>query len=315
MFSNKEVISSFEGDGYGFTQHLTFYINNHDLTLSQGLTEDIDGILSDAYDKSMPEALKVVQNALFMIYQINLCYPLSIPASLQHDEVISVIRRKIEAKWLSAEFAGHTSNCWQDDNFAEFLVNVWQGHAASHHPLFEYLEKDATAEQLYLFLKSDSALNLIFFDLVSHTLIGAMPETRGTISENIWDEIGHGDNYFTHVNLYKNVLERQGIQLPENHYIDLYGADALTGHNAFLLGCVNRSHYYKLLGVMAMTELLDPPQYSKLIKGCSRLGLTDRDFHYYSEHITIDVKHGEDWLYKVIKVITDQHPDSKKSFT
>ncbi|MEQ5238876.1 MULTISPECIES: hypothetical protein [Proteus] len=72
----------------------------------------------------------------------------------------------------------------------------------TQHPLFEYLEKDATAEQLYLFLKSDSALNLIFFDLVSHTLIGAMPETRGTISENIWDEIGHGDNYFTHVNLY-----------------------------------------------------------------------------------------------------------------
>ncbi|MBG6025968.1 iron-containing redox enzyme family protein [Proteus mirabilis] len=69
-----------------------------------------------------------------------------------------------------------------------------------------------------------------------------------------------------------------------------------------------------MLGVMAMTELLDPPQYSKLVKGCTRLGLTSGDFHYYSEHITIDIKHGEDWLYKVIKVITDQYPDAKKEF-
>ncbi|MEL1610966.1 hypothetical protein V2W50_20715, partial [Acinetobacter baumannii] len=35
--------------------------------------------------------------------------------------------------------------------------------------------------------------------------------------------------------------------------------------NAFMLGGVNRQHYYKSLGVMAMTELLDPPQYEKLV--------------------------------------------------
>ncbi|PQV78149.1 iron-containing redox enzyme family protein, partial [Cronobacter sakazakii] len=87
---------------------------------------------------------------------------------------------------------------------------------ASHHPLFEFLEKDASTRQLYYFFKSDSALNLIFFDLVAYTLIGSQPETRGTISENLWDEIGHGDNVFTHVNLYKDVLARQDITLPSN---------------------------------------------------------------------------------------------------
>ncbi|WP_238486008.1 iron-containing redox enzyme family protein [Rahnella perminowiae] len=180
--------------------------------------------------------------------------------------------------------------------------------------MFDFLEKDASREQLYYFFKSDSALNLIFFDLVAYTLIGSQPETRGTISENLWDEVGHGDNIFTHVNLYKDVLSRQDIQLPQNHYINMYGVEALAGHNAFMIGCINRSHYYKLLGVMAMTEVLDPPQYEKLVNGCIRLGLIDRDVKYYTEHITIDIKHGDDWLYNVIDVIARKYKESRPEF-
>ncbi|WP_205408801.1 iron-containing redox enzyme family protein [Vibrio palustris] len=150
--------------------------------------------------------------------------------------------------------------------------------------------------------------------MVAYTLIGSEQSTRGTISENLWDEVGHGDNYFTHVNLYKDVLSRQDIELPNNHYIDMYNEAGLAGHNAFMLGAVNRSQYYKLLGVMAMTEVLDPPQYMKLVKGCYRLGLLTDDVHYYNEHITIDIKHGDDWLYKVINNIVDKNPDSKSEF-
>lgn len=316
MFNLKQVKTAFDDDQYGFTKTLISCINQGDKRLSQEINCRIDEVLLDAFKNHSLDAQKVIHNALFMIYQINLAYPLSQAAKLQYDECLVKVKNKIESAWLLDEFkdVDMTNINANHKVYAEFLIDVWQTHNASHHPLFEFLESDATPEQLYLFLKSDSALNLIFFDLVAYTLIGAQPETRGTISENIWDEVGHGDNYFTHVNLYKDVLERRGIILPDNHYIDLYGVEALAGHNAFMLGGVNRAHYYKLLGVMAMTEVLDPPQYAKLVMGCSRLGLVDRDFHYYSEHITIDVKHGEDWLYKVINVITDQYPESKDEF-
>lgn len=74
----------------------------------------------------------------------------------------------------------------------------------------------------------------------------------------------------------------------------------LAGYNAFMLGGVNRQHYYKSLGVMAMTELLDPPQYEKLVAGCRRIGLSERDVHYYAEHITVDIGHADGWLNNVI---------------
>jgi len=121
MFNIKEVISSFEDDSYGFTKNLTLYINNHDQKLSAKIINSIEEILSDAYDKSLPEAQKVVQNALFII---NLCYPLSIPARLQYDQIILSVRRKIEDQWLTNEFKFHDDLPADNENFADFLVKI-----------------------------------------------------------------------------------------------------------------------------------------------------------------------------------------------
>ncbi len=57
---------------------------------------------------------------------------------------------------------------------------------------------------------------------------------------------------------------------------------------------------------MAATELLDPPQYSKLIQGCRRVGLPVPE--YYSEHVEIDVVHGSGWLDNVIAPLARSNP-------
>lgn len=316
MFNNLQVQSSLTHDLYGFTEKFLPYINNDQYSTDFDFEKSIKKILTDAYQNDSAVAQQVIQNTLFLIYQINLAHPLSIPAKKQYDPILISVKDAIEQKWLAYEFRNIDSShdLSQYPNFGDFLAQTWKSHHASHHELFDFLEHDATKEQLFLFLKSDSALNLVFFDLVAYTLIGSQPEIRGTISENLWDEIGHGDNILTHVNLYKDVLQRLNIDLPDNHYINLYEVNALSGYNAFMIGAINRRHYYKLLGVMAMTEVLDPPQYQKLVKGCERLKLMDRDVLYYTEHITIDIKHGEDWLQKVINTIVKQYPNSRKEF-
>ncbi|EPB4205325.1 iron-containing redox enzyme family protein [Yersinia enterocolitica] len=314
MFSLDRIEPAFTDDKYGFTQSLLNYINGDSSVLNEKVK--LGGILEQAYDRNAISDQQIIQHALFLIYQMGLANPLSVPAARQYDTEILEIKNIIENKWLDSEFSDLAIPIEVNttEHYGDYLKSVWHAHNASHHPVFEFLEKNASKKQLYYFFKSDSALNLIFFDLVAYTLIGSQPETRGTISENLWDEIGHGDNVFTHVNLYKDVLARQNISLPENHYIDMYGVEALAGHNAFMIGCVNRKHYYKLLGVMAMTEVLDPPQYEKLVKGCIRLGLINRDIKYYTEHITIDIKHGDDWLYNVIDVIAAKYPETRKEF-
>lgn len=63
---------------------------------------------------------------------------------------------------------------------------------------------------------------MLFFDLVAMGLVGSLPETRAEIAQNLWDEIGQGSQEFTHVNLYKDLLKRRDIALPENHFAHLY---------------------------------------------------------------------------------------------
>jgi hypothetical protein len=76
-------------------------------------------------------------------------------------------------------------------NIVEELRDLCQKHPASHH-LFDFLSSSASSRQIDYFFKSDSALNLLFFDLVAMGLVGSLPETRAEIAQNLWDEIGQG---------------------------------------------------------------------------------------------------------------------------
>ena len=88
-------------------------------------------------------------------------------------------------------------------NIVDELRALCQQHPASHHPLFDFLASEASAAQIDYFFKSDSALNLLFFDLVAMGWWAHM-ETRAEIAQNLWDEIGQGSTEITHVNLYKD---------------------------------------------------------------------------------------------------------------
>ena len=61
-------------------------------------------------------------------------------------------------------------------NIVDELRALCQQHPASHHPLFDFLASEASAAQIDYFFKSDSALNLLFFDLVAMGLVGSLPE-------------------------------------------------------------------------------------------------------------------------------------------
>jgi hypothetical protein len=57
-------------------------------------------------------------------------------------------------------------------NIVEELRDLCQKHPASHH-LFDFLSSSASSTQIDYFFKSDSALNLLFFDLVAMGLVGS----------------------------------------------------------------------------------------------------------------------------------------------
>ena len=126
-------------------------------------------------------AQREIQQALLIFIRLILAEPLSSASVNQHDPVLILIRNKLEAGWLvyERERYGTINDSLKEDNIVQQLRELWSSHIASHHPLFDFLATEASEQQIYYFFKSDSALNLLFFDLVSMTLVGSLPETRG----------------------------------------------------------------------------------------------------------------------------------------
>ena len=154
-----------------------------------------------AFTANDPQAKKRAHSALFKLYQAWLAEPLSAAAKNQFHPLLCGIRSYIESEWLRVEKKRFSFPIPALDagNIVEELRHLCQKHPASHHPLFDFLSSSASATQIDYFFKSDSALNLLFFDLVAMGLVGSLPETRAEIAQNLWDEIGQGKIGRAHV--------------------------------------------------------------------------------------------------------------------
>jgi len=294
------------------TMHLDSIFSHYPSLVAQ-LTEAVETELTSAYgNNSADNSRKTIQKTLFWLYQTTLVDPLAPESKNQHNAVMVTLRRMIEKTWLAYEM----QNCSMPglpltvspDSFSQHLQQLWINHRAAAHPIYDFLQHQASKAQLSYFFKCDSALNLLFFDLIAMALVGARQDTRSELSRNMWDESGMGSDYFTHVNLYKALLAENMIPLPDDNYVHLLGWQGLTGYNLFLLGGINREHYFKLVGALAITELLDPSQYQKLVYGSKRLGLRDQQLHYYTEHIDVDIIHANGWLQHVITPVVCHTP-------
>ncbi|STT48612.1 spermidine/putrescine ABC transporter [Klebsiella pneumoniae] len=192
-----------------------------------------------AFSADDPQAKKRAHHALFILYQSWLADPLSPAAANQFSSAAfrgSEITSSLSGCGRKANASTTRDQCLTPAISSTKLRALCQQHPASHHPLFDFLASEASAAQIDYFFKSDSALNLLFFDLVAMGLVGSLPETRAEIAQNLWDEIGQGSTEITHVNLYKDLLKRRNIALPDNHFAHLYEWQGLAGYNAFMLG-------------------------------------------------------------------------------
>ncbi len=94
-------------------------------------------------------------------------------------------------------------------------------------------------------------------------------------------------------------------------YLALLGWEGIAGYNLLMHLALVRRQQYRYMGALAITELSDPAQYEKLLRGCVRTGIgTDLAgvLDYYQDHVTIDALHGDGWIENVIEPAIRLHP-------
>ncbi len=283
--------------------------------------ERLDQCLVRAFPGQNPEALFEVHKSLYYLYQDNIGLPRPGFGQNQYHPFIIRIRNEIEKAWEA--FEKGRLDLSQDDipedesAFLDFMREQCASRSLAQHPLFDFLEYDADYRQMVEFFLHEGALILRFCDLMVLSMLGVDEEVRNELAVNFWDEVGNGNYQDRHTELFKRLLEHAGVDLPETHQLaqtlsERLDWQGLAGFNFYVYLGLHRRNYFKYIGGMGVAEYMDPPQYDKILRGCRRVGLKDRDaLAYYAEHAELDVEHGEGWFTKVMLPLIRKHPETR----
>lgn len=285
---------------------------------AKGVFDQATRTSSLAFEAQDPAALLTCHRTLKILYDLHL-FPNGRGSENQYNPFLGQVRQTLEDGWMDAEQKRTKIDPTDIPNgkseFADYFQKWVLSHPTANHKLYDYLEKDATRDDMFTFFRDEHPLDVRFFDIIVLAAIGTDGSVRSEVSQNMWDESGNGQEEIAHTTLYRKLVTQLGITETDDQFADQMGVEALAGYNLFQYLGQNRSKYIESIGALGATELLDPPLYTKFMNGAGRLGLdNETNLHYYSEHIAIDIFHGEGWINRVMLPIMDQAPDAAVRF-
>lgn len=271
-------------------------------------------IISLAFQEDIPEAKHEVHRTLFALYEQNVLPGGPGVAPNQYHPFLLDIRHRLEEAWERFELGRIQLRKDEvpssPEAFVRYFRQRYANHPATRHKIFDFLETEAHREPFVRFFISDCTLNIRFYDLVALSLVGLHSQLRQELAQNFWDEMGHGTRENEHNNLFKRMLDYVGAQYDPGNFAESLGWQGLAGYNLFLRFGLHRKHFLRSIGNMAVSEMMDPANYAKLVKGCKRVGLTDeKALTYYLEHVSVDVAHGDGWIANVMLPMANQFPN------
>jgi Iron-containing redox enzyme len=279
------------------------------------INRDLPIIIHSAFNDRDCEKLLDIHKTLFEIYETSLGNPQSAMCSHNNKSWLSLIREQIETAWLNYELTiicdrlptnTHTEN--------PILLSEWfrqQSKAESDldRTLMNFLENHASEDQFNKFILSDALLNYRFCDALSYAQIYFSDVVRAEIVSNMSDECGSGLADEFHSRQLTEMLASLNLKKPTTAD---WGDDwrPYAGHNLYFFLGLNRDHYFKSIGSLAMPELFDPNRNRSVVAGLNRLYGERKDYKFYSNHIETDEDHGSRWIDNAIAPIVKLQPEA-----
>ncbi len=280
-------------------------------TVRELTTRLLDGMRSGDLD-----ARRELHSAL---YRINTA---AISCPWQHDgfnvghPLFSWLRDAIESAWLDDErdrAVPEVADVPLDpEGFASFVTDVIQRHRSGvGHPLFRFLQRDATRAQLREFHLQESPLDVIFADLLCLIMAGLPGPLRQEVAANFWDEMGRGSLQFAHRTLRERMTESLGLSTSAHlDTVELFGWEELALANLYYRATLDRQRLCEGIGILLATEMAVPGRIECQLEGCLRVGMKQADLRYLEEHVTVDVAHADGWLRAVVLPIVRARPEA-----
>ncbi len=166
------------------------------------------------------------------------------------------------------------------------------------HPLFRYLEVEASRDNFHEFLLNDVIRNEIVDDEVAWLVAGHQGLMKEAAAINLYDECGRGQQRHFHTYWLRILLESLGNwdDLMQYRVGPRPWFAAITS-NVFAMLLTRSAYKWAAYGHFIVTESWVPPHFERILKGMERVGLNDGENDiYFTAHVTLDPTHTEELI-------------------
>ena len=218
--------------------------------------------------------------------------------------------RELEGRWIETcrqEIAARAAEAPTDvDGFTAWFEELERTGPGQHDPLFDWLARDASTEELSWFLEQEAAGEAGFDDLVAMAQVKVpVRQAKLELARNYWDEMGRGNEKGMHGPMLDLAVKTLGLKptIEGTLWQSLALANTLT---AF---ATTRRYAWHAIGALGVVELTAPGRVALVGQGLKRLGEPPAVRKYFDLHAVLDVRHSEDWIANVLRPLVGESAD------
>ena len=219
---------------------------------------------------------------------------------------LETIHWDIEARFLKALISKVADDASKAPGDPARFVDWFQGLIISGpgqgHPLFPWIAKKASLNELRWFFRQEAAGEAGFDDLVALTQIRMPNQPKLELARNFWDEMGRGNEQGMH----GPMLTHLAHVLDVEPRIETTVAESLMLANAMTAMATRRDYAWHSIGALGVIELTAPGRATFVSNSLRRLGISGKDRHYFDLHAVLDVKHSTAWNSEVIAPLVQE---------
>lgn len=181
--------------------------------------------------------------------------------------------------------------------FVAWFERLRESGPGQGDPLFPWLARDATLEDMRWFLAQEVAGEAGFDDLVALTQVKMPERAKLEMARNYWDEMGRGAPKGMHGPMLSRLAK--ALDVAPTHETTV--AEALALGNVMMALACNRRFAFQSVGALGVIEMTAPTRVGFVNDGLRRLGVAAKHRHYFALHATLDIRHSRAWNEEVLK--------------
>ncbi|MGM9491876.1 iron-containing redox enzyme family protein [Ideonella sp. YS5] len=195
-------------------------------------------------------------------------------------------------------------------SFAAWYGALHRRHREQVEPFFDHLARQATLQDLALYIGMEEQVDGRFDDVIALAQLGMTGTMKLALAENFWDEMGGGRLEHMHTRLFSHSANHLRRYLGGVDVAALVPAQALANGNLLLMYALDRRHAARLLGALAILEHTAPFRFSRTVRGLRRLGVPQDVIHFHELHIEVDAHHGRQLFERVLQPLAARSPET-----